>query len=191
MINRVVLVGRMTRDPELRRTGNGTAVTSFTLALDRGFTTQDGQSADFIPCVVWNKAAESTAQYCHKGSLVGVDGSLRSRNYTNNQGQKVYVVEVMCNSVKFLESRREAEARPQGSYNNQSSYTNNNSYNNQNAFGNQQNNYSNQQNTFNNQSNNTNRQNNFYDTNSTQVDLDKDFGDDVNAYDIMDDDIQF
>ena len=116
MINRVVLVGRMTRDPELRRTGNGTAVTSFTLALDRGFTTQDGQSADFIPCVVWNKAAESTAQYCHKGSLVGVDGSLRSRNYTNNQGQKVYVVEVMCNSVKFLESRREAEARPQGSY---------------------------------------------------------------------------
>ena len=184
MINRVVLVGRMTRDPELRRTGNGTAVTSFTLALDRGFTTQDGQSADFIPCVVWNKAAESTAQYCHEGSLVGVDGSLRSRNYTNNQGQKVYVVEVMCNSVKFLESRREAEARPQGSYNN-------NSYNNQNAFGNQQNNYSNQQNTFNNQSNNTNRQNNFYDTNSTQVDLDKDFSDDVNAYDIMDDDIQF
>ena len=171
MINRVVLVGRMTRDP--------------------GFTTQDGQSADFIPCVVWNKAAESTAQYCHKGSLVGVDGSLRSRNYTNNQGQKVYVVEVMCNSVKFLESRREAEARPQGSYNNQSSYNNNNSYNNQNAFGNQQNNYSNQQNTFNNQSNNTNRQNNFYDTNSTQVDLDKDFSDDVNAYDIMDDDIQF
>ena len=71
MINRVVLVGRMTRDPELRRTGNGTAVTSFTLALDRGFTTQDGQSADFIPCVVWNKAAESTAGAGYDGGETG------------------------------------------------------------------------------------------------------------------------
>ena len=80
MMNRVVIVGRMTRDPELRRTGNGTAVTSFTLALNRNYNSADGQQADFIPVVVWNKAAENVAQYCSKGSLVGVDGRLRSRS---------------------------------------------------------------------------------------------------------------
>ena len=72
MINRVVMVGRMTRDPELRRTGNGAAVTSFTLALNRNYNSADGQQADYISCVVWNKVAENVAQYCAKGSLVGV-----------------------------------------------------------------------------------------------------------------------
>lgn len=105
MINRVVLVGRMTRDPELRRTNTGSAVTSFTLALDRGFSSQDGQTADFIPVVVWNKPAENVAQYCAKGSLVGVEGRLRSRSYNNNQGQRVFVVEVLADRVQFLETR--------------------------------------------------------------------------------------
>lgn len=113
MINRVVLVGRMTRDPDLRRTANGNAVTSFTLALDRGFESQDGQTADFVPVVVWNKSAESVAQYCAKGSLVGVDGKLRSRSYDNQQGQKVFVVEVLADRVQFLETRAMREGQQQ------------------------------------------------------------------------------
>ena len=82
MLNRVVLVGRMVRDPELRRTGNGTPVASFTIAMNRNFASQNGErQADFIPCVVWNKAAENTARYCGKGSLVGVEGRLQNRSY--------------------------------------------------------------------------------------------------------------
>ena len=100
MINRVVMVGRMTRDPELRRTGNGAAVTSFTLALNRNYNSADGQQADYISCVVWNKVAENVAQYCAKGSLVGVEGRLRSRSYDNAQGQRVYVTEVVCDSAQ-------------------------------------------------------------------------------------------
>lgn len=116
MINRVVMVGRMTRDPELRRTGSGAAVTSFTLALNRNYNSADGQQADYISCVVWNKVAENVAQYCSKGSLVGVEGRLRSRTYDNAQGQRVYVTEVVCDSVQFLETRAQRE-RNQNSMN--------------------------------------------------------------------------
>lgn len=125
MLNRVVLVGRMTRDPELRRTGTGTAVTSFTIAMNRNFTSQNGErQADFIPCVVWNKAAENVARYCSKGSLVGVDGRLQSRQYENQDGRRVTVVEVVCDSVQFLETRSQASnrqvqqpAQPQNNFN--------------------------------------------------------------------------
>ena len=115
MINRVVLVGRMTRDPELRRTNTGSAVTSFSLAVNRNYNSADGQQADFINCVVWNKPAENVEKYCSKGSLVGVEGRLRSRSYDNAQGQKVYVLEVVCDSVQFLETRsmRERSQQPQ------------------------------------------------------------------------------
>lgn len=116
MINRVVMVGRMTRDPELRRTGSGAAVTSFTLALNRNYNSADGQQADYISCVVWNKVAENVAQYRSKGSLVGVEGRLRSRTYDNAQGQRVYVTEVVCDSVQFLETRAQRE-RNQSSMN--------------------------------------------------------------------------
>ena len=116
MSNRVVMVGRMTRDPELRRTGSGAAVTSFTLALNRNYNSADGQQADYISCVVWNKVAENVAQYCSKGSLVGVEGRLRSRTYDNAQGQRVYVTEVVCDSVQFLETRAQRE-RNQSSMN--------------------------------------------------------------------------
>ncbi len=106
MLNRVVLVGRMTRDPELRRTGNGTPVTSFTLAVNRAFTNQSGEKqADFIQCVIWNKGAENTAKYCSKGSLVGVDGRLQTRSYQDNNGQNRNVTEVICESVQFLETK--------------------------------------------------------------------------------------
>lgn len=107
MINRCVLVGRMTKNPELRRTNTGSAVTSFTLAINRSFQSADGQEADFIPCVVWNKIAENVERYCSKGSLVGVEGRLRSRSYDNAQGQKVFVVEMICDSVQFLETKKE------------------------------------------------------------------------------------
>ena len=107
MITRTVLVGRLTRDPELRRTQQGDAVTSFTLAVNRNYTSRDGQQqADFINCVVWRKPAENVERYCSKGSLVGVEGRIQTRSYENNQGQRVNVVEVVCDSVQFLETKK-------------------------------------------------------------------------------------
>ena len=112
MINRVVLVGRLTKDPELRRTSQGDAVTSFTLAVNRNFTSRDGQQqADFINCVVWRKPAENVERYCSKGSTVGVEGRIQTRSYDNSQGQKVNVVEVICDSVQFLNTRQEDQAQ--------------------------------------------------------------------------------
>ena len=111
MINRVVLIGRLTRDPELRRTPQGDAVTSFTLAVNRNYTDKDGQQqADFINCVVWKKSAENVEKYCSKGSLVGVEGRIQTRSYDNQQGQRVYVAEVICNSVQFLDTRQKNQA---------------------------------------------------------------------------------
>ena len=126
MLNRVVLVGRMVRDPELRRTGNGTPVASFTIAMNRNFAGQNGErQADFIPCVVWNKAAENTARYCGKGSLVGVEGRLQSRSYQDNNGNNRTVIEVVCDSVQFLETKAQSSNRqvsqpsqPQNNFNN-------------------------------------------------------------------------
>lgn len=105
MINRYVAVGRLTKDPELRRTASGKAVTTFTLAINRAYQSNDGQQADYISCVTWNKVAENVAQYCSKGSLVGIEGRLRSRSYDNSQGQRVYVTEVICDSVQFIDTR--------------------------------------------------------------------------------------
>lgn len=104
MLNRVALVGRLTRDPELRRTGSGKAVTSFNLAVERNFKSDD-QEADFINCVCWGKIAENTERYCSKGSMVSVDGRIQTRNYDNSQGQKVYVTEVIADSVQFISTR--------------------------------------------------------------------------------------
>ncbi len=132
MINRVVLVGRMTRDPELRRTANQAAVTSFSLAVNRNFTSADGQSADYINCTVWNKAAENVERYCSKGSLVGIEGRIQTRSYDNQQGQKVYVTEVICDSVQFLETKA-ARERTQGQPS-QQPMNNNNFQNNMNTL---------------------------------------------------------
>ena len=118
-INKVVMVGNMTRDPELRRTANGNPVASFTLALNRIQQSSDGQQADYISCVVWGKIAENTAQYCSKGSKVGVVGHLQSRSYDNAQGQRVYVTEVVCEQVDFINTRnQENNAQPQQLENN-------------------------------------------------------------------------
>ncbi|BAB07768.1 single-stranded DNA-binding protein [Halalkalibacterium halodurans] len=106
MLNRVVLVGRLTRDPELRYTPNGVAVANFTLAVNRPFSNQQGErEADFINCVVWRKQAENVANYLKKGSLAGVDGRIQTRSYDNNEGRRVFVTEVMAESVQFLEPR--------------------------------------------------------------------------------------
>lgn len=109
MLNRIVLIGRLTRDPELRFTPNGHAVCSFTLAVDRPFTNQDGnREADFINIVVWNKQGENCAQYLAKGRLAAVDGRLQIRSYDGNDGQRRYVTEVIADNVRFLSSRNES-----------------------------------------------------------------------------------
>lgn len=106
MLNRVVLVGRLTKDPELRYTPNGAAVATFTLAVNRTFTNQSGErEADFINCVTWRRQAENVANFLKKGSLAGVDGRLQTRNYENQQGQRVFVTEVQAESVQFLEAK--------------------------------------------------------------------------------------
>ncbi|MGG3523850.1 single-stranded DNA-binding protein [Bacillus pseudomycoides] len=104
-LNRVILVGRLTKDPDLRYTPNGVAVATFTLAVNRPFTNQRQREADFISVVVWRKQAENVANYLKKGSLAGVDGRLQTRNYEGQDGKRVYVTEVVAESVQFLEPR--------------------------------------------------------------------------------------
>ncbi|GAA3608030.1 MULTISPECIES: single-stranded DNA-binding protein [Lactobacillaceae] len=116
MINRVVLTGRLTRDVELRYTQGGAAVATFNLAVDRRFTNQQGErEADFVSCVIWRKSAENFANFFHKGSLVGIEGRIQTRNYENQQGQRVYVTEVIVENFSFLESK---SSTGNGSYQN-------------------------------------------------------------------------
>lgn len=107
MINNVVLVGRLTKDPDLKYTSNGTAVVTFTLAVNRNFTSADGtREADFINCVIWRKPAETLANYAQKGTLLGVTGRIQTRSYDNQQGQRVYVTEVVADNFQLLESKK-------------------------------------------------------------------------------------
>lgn len=106
MLNRVILIGRLTADPNLRYTPSGVAVTQFTVAVDRQFKSGD-QEADFIPVVVWRQLAETCANYLKKGRLVAAEGRIQVRNYENNEGKKVYVTEVIADNVRFLESNRD------------------------------------------------------------------------------------
>ena len=111
MINRTVLVGRLTRDPELRTTGNGTSVAQFTLAVNRQFTNAQGErEADFVNCVIWRKGAEALAQYTHKGSLIGVDGRIQTRTYEDKDGKTVFVTEVVADSFSFMESKKDSQS---------------------------------------------------------------------------------
>lgn len=115
MINRVVLVGRITKDVEIRYTTDGKAVGSFNLAVNRQFTNANGErEADFVNCVIWRKAAENFANFTSKGSQVAVEGRLQTRNYENQQGQRVYVTEVVVDGFSLLDTRAETEARQQG-----------------------------------------------------------------------------
>lgn len=115
MINNVVLVGRLTKDPELKYTQGGIAVTRFTLAVNRSFANQQGQrEADFVNCVTWRKQAENTANYLRKGSLAGIEGRIQTSNFEGKDGNRVFMTEVVADSVRFLEPRG---TREQSGYN--------------------------------------------------------------------------
>lgn len=121
MINSVTLVGRLTKNPELRTTPSGVEVGNFTLAVNRTFTNQQGErEVDFINCIVFRKQAVNVNQYLSKGKLAGIVGRLQTRSYENKEGQKVYVTEVVCDNVQFLE--------PKGSQNGSNSYQNGTNY---------------------------------------------------------------
>lgn len=107
-VNSVTLIGRLTKDIELRQTNSGKSVASFTLAVDRIPTLKE-QSADFFTVTVWDKQAENMARYCHKGSLIAVQGRLRSGSYENKQGGKVYYVDVTANYVQFLDTKKNSQ----------------------------------------------------------------------------------
>lgn len=111
MINNVVLIGRLTRDVELRYTPSNQAVATFTLAVNRNFKNQDGErEADFINCVMWRQQAENLANWTKKGALIGVTGRIQTRNYENQQGQRVYVTEVIADSFQVLENKKDNAA---------------------------------------------------------------------------------
>lgn len=111
MLNRVILIGRLVRDPELKYTPAGVANTIFTLAVDRPKQKDREKEADFIPCVVWRQTAEHVANYLRKGRLAAVEGRLNVRNYEKD-GKRVYVTEVICDEVRFLDSGTKEETAP-------------------------------------------------------------------------------
>jgi len=115
-MNKAILIGRLTRDPELRYTSSNRAVCQFTVAIDRPFTNQaSGQrEADFINVVAWDKTGENVGKYMTKGRLIAVEGRIQTRNYDNNEGRRVYVTEVIASNVQFLESRNAASTNNNG-----------------------------------------------------------------------------
>lgn len=123
MLNSVVLVGRLTKDPELRYTPSNQAVTTFSLAVNRRFKNQNGErEADFINCVIWRQQAENLANWGKKGNLIGITGSIQTRNYENQQGQRVYVTEVVADNFQLLEFNKQNNQGRSQNYNQQSDF---------------------------------------------------------------------
>lgn len=127
MINRCVLVGRLTRDPELRYTSSNIAYTRFTIAVNRTFSGPSGErEADFIQCVAWRRQAENVAKFVRKGSLVGVEGRIQTGSYDDKDGKRVYTTDIVCDSVQFLEPKGDTnddsgyQPQPPREYNRQS-----------------------------------------------------------------------
>lgn len=116
MINRAIIVGRITKDPMLRKTPNGTSVVSFTIACNRRIKQEGQPDADFINCKAWNKTADVICQYISKGHLLGVEGRIQTYNYDDKDGKRVYITEVVADSVQFLESKKQAESVQNESY---------------------------------------------------------------------------
>ena len=115
MLNNVCLVGRLTDNPELRYTPNNQAVATFRLAVNRNFKSQNGErEADFINCVIWRQQAENLANWAKKGALIGITGRIQTRNYENQQGQRIYVTEVVAENFQLLESPKERGNQSQG-----------------------------------------------------------------------------
>ncbi|MBT2678685.1 single-stranded DNA-binding protein [Bacillus sp. ISL-35] len=114
MINQVTLVGRLTRDPDLRYTPEGKAVSNITLAVNRHYKNASGEiEADFVHCILWGKTAENTTNYCKKGAVLGVTGRIQTRHYDNQEGKRVYVTEVVADGVRFLSSKPAAPQQSQ------------------------------------------------------------------------------
>ena len=133
-MNKVILIGRLTRDPEMRTTPSGVATTSFSIAVQRNYANAQGdREADFINCVAWRKQAENVAKYCTKGSQVAVDGRIQTRNYDAQDGTKRYVTEVIADNVTFLGGRSgsgESSSYAANNYNNVSNVNDSMSSNN-------------------------------------------------------------
>lgn len=105
-MNKAILIGRLTRDPELRSTPAGRNVCQFSIAVNRTFTNANGdREADFINCVVWDKQAENLVKYQKKGNQIAVDGRIQTRNYEDKDGKRVYVTEILANNISFLDSK--------------------------------------------------------------------------------------
>lgn len=107
-MNKSILIGRITKDPELRTTPNNRSVCQFTIAVNRTYTNEEGKrEADFINCVVWDKQAENLAMYQKKGNQIAVEGRIQTRNYDDKDGKKVYVTEVLVNNISFLDTKKD------------------------------------------------------------------------------------
>lgn len=136
-MNHVSLIGRLTKEVELKFTSNGTAVGNFTLAVNRNFTNQQGErEADFINCVIWRKSAENLANFTRKGSQIGIEGRIQTRNYESQQGQRVYVTEVVVEQFHLLEPKSITEQRTtenNGSFSGQNNYQGNTQQSNSNS----------------------------------------------------------
>ena len=112
-MNKAILVGRLTKDPELKTTGSGVSVCSFTLAINRRFKNAEGNyDADFINCVAWRQQAEFISKYFSKGRMVGICGSIQTRSYDREDGQRVYVTEVVADEVSFVDSKSQSDSAP-------------------------------------------------------------------------------
>ncbi|HER4816149.1 single-stranded DNA-binding protein [Streptococcus dysgalactiae] len=174
MINNVVLVGRLTKDADLRYTPSNAAVATFTLAVNRSYKNDAGErEADFINCVIWRQSAENLANWAKKGSLIGITGTMQTRNYENQQGQRVYVTEVIASNFQLLENRSSQQNQHNDYQNQGNGFQNGNSSNNSNfQNGNNQGGY---QSPFDSQS----QQGSFYQGQTT------------NPMDISDDDLPF
>lgn len=132
-MNNVSLVGRITKDLELKYTQSNKAVVNFTLAVNRNFQSSDGEDADFIRVQVWNKTAENLVNYMGKGSQIGVTGRIQTRSYDKDNGERVYITEVIANTIDYLESKADKQqnssAPPQQNYQNNQNFGGNNNYN--------------------------------------------------------------
>lgn len=123
MLNNVCIVGRLTKDPELRYTQSNQAVATFSLAVNRNFKSQNGErEADFINCVIWRQQAENLANWAKKGDLIGITGRIQTRSYENQQGQRVYVTEVVAEQFQLLESRRDRGSNSQPTVDNHQNF---------------------------------------------------------------------
>jgi len=192
MLNRVILIGRLTKDIEVKKTNSGLSVTSFTVAVNR--RTSNGNEADFINCTAWRNTADFLGKYAAKGNLVSVEGRIQTRNYQNNEGRTVYVTEVVCDSVQLLESRSQREGSSNydsNSYNNSNNSQFSNNYQNGGSY--QNNAATNQNNSgFQNDYQGNNYNKGSYQTSKTYTQNDNGTeNDDVPALDITSDDLPF